>query len=332
MENNIYNTKFSDDMFEKAIDNVQVKEDFSRPSISFLKDVTTRLFRNKLAVVSIIFIAIICILTIIWPFITTYSESYNTYLNNLQSANAPTPYYAFQDYAALNLGFFEGGHLFGTDDMGRDLFARAMQGGRVSLTIGFVAAFINLIVGVTYGSIAGFVGGRTDNIMMRFSEVLYSIPYMLMVILFATILGSGMGSLIIAMSITGWVPTARLVRGQTLRLKEEEYVNAAKSFGAESKWILLKHIVPNTMGPIIVGLTLSVPVAIFSEATLSFLGLGIQPPNPSWGQMANDAISQMMVGNINTILVPCLLISLTMLSFNLLGDGLNDALDPKQRK
>ncbi len=329
MENSL---NFSKDMFERVEDNIQVKEDFSRPSISFFQDVTSRLFKNKLAVLSIIFIAIICILTLIWPYIITYSDNYNNYLSNLQSENNPIPYYAYQDYTALNLGFFEGNHILGTDDLGRDLFARAMQGGRVSLTIGFLAAIINLLVGVTYGAIAGFIGGRVDNFMMRFSEVLYSIPYMLMVILFATILGSGMFSLVIAMSITGWVPTARLVRGQTLQLKEQEYVNAAKSFGASSGWILSKHIIPNTLGPIIVGLTLSIPVAIFSEATLSFLGLGIQAPNPSWGQMANDAISQMMVGNINTVLVPCILISLTMLSFNLLGDGLNDALDPKQRK
>ncbi len=329
MENSI---TFNDNMFKKSNDNIQVKEDFSRPSISFFQDVKSRLFKNKLAVLSIIFIVFICLLTAIWPLIISYSDNYNSYLNNLQSLNEPTPYYAFQDYTALNLGFFEEGHLLGTDDLGRDLFARAMQGGRVSLTIGFLAALTNLLVGVTYGAVAGFIGGRVDNFMMRFSEVLYSIPYLLMVILFATILGSGMISLIIAMSITGWVPTARLVRGQTLQLKEQEYVNAAKSFGAESNWILTKHIIPNTLGPIIVGLTLSIPVAIFSEATLSFLGLGIQPPNPSWGQMANDAISQMMVGNINTVLVPCILISFTMLSFNLLGDGLNDALDPKQRK
>ncbi len=329
MENKI---TFNDEMFEKAVGNIQEKEDFSRPSISFFKDVTSRLFRNKLAVLSIIFIVSIVILTTIWPYIITYSDSYNTYLANLVSTNPPTPYYAYQDYSAISLGIGSPQHIFGTDDLGRDLFARAMQGGRVSLTIGFTAAIINLIVGVAYGCIAGFVGGRTDNALMRFAEVLYSIPYMLMVILFATILGSGMSSLIIAMSITGWVPTARLVRGQTLQLKEQEYVQAAKSFGAESSWILTRHIIPNSLGPIIVSLTLAIPVAIFSEATLSFLGLGIQPPNPSWGQMANDAISQMMVGNPSTIIVPCALISLTMLSFNLLGDGLNDALDPRQRK
>lgn len=323
---------YSDDLFEKAVDNIQEKEDFSRPSISFSKDVISRLFKNKLAVLSMFCILLILILTIIWPYVCNYSESYETYVENVQEGVVVTPYYAYQNYAETNLGFFEQGHILGTDDLGRDLFARAMQGGRVSLTIGFSAAILNLLIGVSYGCFAGFVGGRTDNFMMRFAEVLYSIPYLLMVILFATILGTGIVPLILAMSITGWVPTARLVRGQTLQLKEQEYVHASKSFGADSKWILLKHIVPNSLGPIIVSLTLAVPVAIFSEATLSFIGLGIQPPNPSWGQMANDAISQMMVGNINTILVPCVLISITMLSFNLLGDGLNDALDPKQRK
>ncbi len=329
MENNINLTA---DLFEKATDNIQVKEDFSRPSISFFKDVRSRLFKNKLAVISMVFIVVTLVLTIIWPYIVTYSDNYNTYLANLSEGSVVTPYYAFQDFSVMNQPFFTENHFLGTDDLGRDLFARAMQGGRVSLTIGFSAALFNLIIGVTYGCVAGFVGGRLDEFLMRFAEVLYSIPYMLMVILFATILGSGMVPLIIAMCITGWVPTARLVRGQTLQLKQHEYVQAARSFGAGSAWILRKHIVPNTLGPIIVSLTLSVPVAIFSEATLSFLGLGIQAPNPSWGQMANDAISQMMVGNIATILVPCVLISFTMLSFNLLGDGLNDALDPRQRK
>lgn len=330
MENN--NLTYPKELFSKADNNILEKEDFSRPSISFFKDVTRRLFINKLAVISMIFIGLILLFTLIWPYVVTYSPNYTAYLNNLQSTNAPTPYYAFQDFSVKNLGFFADGHIFGTDDLGRDLFARAMQGGRVSLTIGFTSALFSFVIGVTYGCFAGFMGGRIDNFMMRFAEILYSIPYMLMVILFATVLGSGMFSLIIAMTITGWIPMARLVRGQTLQLKEQEYVQAAKSFGASSGWILLKHIIPNAMGPIIVNITLTVPVAIFSEATLSFLGLGIQPPNPSWGQMANDSISQMMVGNVNTLLVPSMLICLTMLSFNLLGDGLNDALDPRQRK
>ncbi len=229
---------YSDDLFDKAIDNIQEKEDFSRPSISFFQDVRNRLFKNKLAVMSMFFIGIILLLTIFWPLLVNYSDSYNDYLNNLVSTNAPTPYYAYQDYSAINQGFFSEQHILGTDDLGRDLFARAMQGGRVSLTIGFVAAFVNLFVGVTYGCVAGFIGGKTDNVLMRIAEILYSIPYMLMVILFATILGSGMFSLIIAMSVTGWVPTARLIRGQTLQLKEQEYIQAAKSFGADSKWIL----------------------------------------------------------------------------------------------
>lgn len=330
MENN--KNIYTKDMFLKATDNIQDKEDFTRQSISYFKDVVRRLFKNPLAVISLIFIVIIIILTFIWPYIIPYSENYLAYLENAKTSNDLTPYYAFQDFSVKNLGFFAENHIFGTDDVGRDMFARAMQGGRVSLTIGLCAAFFDFIVGVTYGAISGYAGGKVDNFMMRFAEVLYSIPYMLMVILFATVLGSGMFSLIIAMTITGWIPMARLVRGQTLQLKEQEYVQASKSFGAPSSFILRKHIIPNAMGPIIVNMTLTVPVAIFSEATLSFLGLGIQAPNPSWGQMANDSISQMMVGNINTILVPSILICFTMLSFNLLGDGLNDALDPRQRK
>lgn len=222
-------------------------------------------------------------------------------------------------------------HFFGTDDMGRDLFARAWMGGRVSLTIGFAAALIDFVVGVLIGSIAGYKGGRIDNFLMRASEVMYSIPYMLMVVLLMIVLGTGMLPMILALTITGWVQMARVVRGQILSLKEMEYVEASKAFGGDTFWILKNHFLPNIMGPVIVNATLTIPRAIFSEATLSFLGLGIQPPNPSWGQMASDAIEQMLVGNLNVLLVPSILISLTMFSFNVLGDGLRDAFDPRMR-
>lgn len=305
--------KYTDDLFKKAVGNVVEQEDFSRPSISYIRDVIRRIKKNPVAVFSFIVICIIIVMSIIGPIISPYD-------------------YKFQDYANIEVGPFTNGHWLGTDSLGRDLFARVWQGGRISLFIGFTAAFLDFIFGVTYGSLAGFIGGRTDMIMMRITEVLYSIPYMLMVILFSVILSPGIPSLILAMAITGWIPMARLVRGQTLQLKELEYVQAAKSFGAPVPWILFKHILPNALGPIIVSVTLTVPRAIFSEATLSFLGLGVMPPNTSWGQMANDAMEQVIVGNYLQLLVPAIMISLTMLCFNLLGDGLRDALDPRLRK
>ncbi|MFV0503034.1 MAG: ABC transporter permease [Lachnospirales bacterium] len=299
-------------LFQKVENNIVEQEDFSRPSISYGKDVIRRLFQNPVAVISLVIIILIVIMSAIGPHLTKFT-------------------YFDQDYTQMNVGPNEG-HYFGTDDLGRDLFARAWQGGRVSLFIGFAAAFMDFIIGVTYGSFAGYTGGRVDTIMMRITEILYSIPYMLMVILFSVILGSGIPSLILAMTVTGWIPMARLVRGQTLQLKELEYVQAAKSFGAPTKWILSKHMLPNMMGPIIVSLTLTVPRAIFAEATLSFLGLGVSPPNTSWGQMANDGLEQLIVGNYLNLFVPSILICLTMLCFNLLGDGLRDALDPRLRK
>lgn len=315
MTNNVENTKleFNDDLFKKVSGNIVEQEDFSRPSISYFKDVLRRLKQNPVAVISFIIICLIILMSIIGPIIAPFD-------------------YKFQDYANIEAGIMTNGHWLGTDYLGRDLFSRVWQGGRVSLFIGFSAALLDFVFGVTYGSIAGFIGGRTDMIMMRITEVLYSIPYMLMVILFSVILGAGISSLILAMAITGWIPMARLVRGQTLQLKELEYVQAAKSFGAPVPWILFKHMLPNTLGPIIVSITLTVPRAIFSEATLSFLGLGIMPPNTSWGQMANDAMEATLVGNYLQLLVPAIMISLTMLCFNLFGDGLRDALDPRLRK
>lgn len=303
---------FSKEMFEPVNNSLANVDEIKRPSISYSKDVMIRLFKNKLAMTGLITIIIIFIMSIIGPIISNYD-------------------YFMPDFSARNQPPSTT-HWFGTDEIGRDLFTRAWQAARVSLFIGVAAALLDFIIGVIYGGISGYLGGKVDDIMMRIAEILFSIPYLLMVIILSVILGSGIFSIVLAMAITGWVPMARLVRGQILQLKELEYVQAAKSFGADTKWILFKHLIPNAMGPIIVTVTLTVPRAIFAEATLSFLGLGVQPPSPSWGQMANDAIDQMLVGNLNVILVPSILISLTMFSFNVLGDGLRDALDPKLRK
>lgn len=303
---------FSKDMFQPVTDNNTSAEDIKRPSVSYWKDVFKRLSKNKLAMIGLFIIIVILIMVVMGPIISTYD-------------------YTRPDYTAMSQSPSKE-HLFGTDETGRDLFTRAWQGGRISLFIGIAAAAMDFLIGVIYGGIAGYMGGKTDMVMMRITEVLYSIPYMLVVILFSIVLGSGVTSIIVAMAITGWIPMAILVRGQVLQLKELEYIQAAQSFGANVGWILTKHLIPNAMAPIIVTITLTVPRAIFAEATLSFLGLGVQPPNPSWGQMASDAIEQMLVGNMNILLVPSILICLTMFSFNVLGDGLRDALDPKLRK
>ena len=305
---------FTKESFEPVNLDYENMEVINRPSIPYYKDVIRRLSKNKLAMVGLFCLIFILIMTIIGPMITRYD-------------------YATPDYSAMNQPPSKE-HIFGTDEVGRDLFARAWQGARVSLIIGISAAFLDFIIGIIYGGISGYFGGRTDMIMMRITEVLYSIPYMIMVILLSVILtgGSGILSIILAMALTGWIPMARLVRGQVLQLRELDYVQASKCFGADTKWILFKHLIPNTMGPIIVAITLTVPTAIFAEATLSFLGLGVQAPKTSWGQMASDAIEQTLVGNFYVLLVPSILISLTMFSFNVLGDGLRDALDPKLRK
>jgi ABC-type dipeptide/oligopeptide/nickel transport system permease subunit len=226
---------------------------------------------------------------------------------------------------------------FGSDELGRDMFTRVWYGARYSLAIGIIAAFIDFLIGVLYGGIAGIASRRVDSIMMRVAEVIYSIPYLLIVILLSVVLsreggGTSMFVLILAMSLTGWVPMAILVRGQVLQLKESEYSLASESLGATKGWILKKHIFPNTLGPILVNVTLTIPRAIFAEATLGFLGLGLQAPKSSLGTLANDGLAGLAVGNAYQIIIPAILISLIMFSFNVLGDGLRDALDPRLRK
>jgi dipeptide transport system permease protein len=307
-----YDMNLDDNLFQPVKDNFKDAEVLTRPSISYWPDVWRRLKKNKLAMAGLIAIVVLGLMAIIGPYLNGFT------------------FYS-QDFAVKNLRP-NAVHWFGTDTMGRDLFTRTWYGARVSLFIGLMAAFIDLFIGVIYGGISGLKGGRVDIIMMRISEVIYSIPYLLVVILVSVFLPRGLPSIIFAMTITGWLLMGRLVRGQVLLLKEHEYVQASKIMGASSEWILRKHLIPNTMGPILVNMTLTIPAAIFAEATLSFLGLGVPPPLASWGTMASDALESLLVGNSYQLFIPAFFISITMLAFNVLGDGLRDALDPRLRK
>ncbi|WP_125152759.1 ABC transporter permease [Clostridium rectalis] len=283
-----------------------------RPNITYWQDAWRRLKQNKIAMISLVLLVLIIIMCIVGPYISPhkYSEQNMNLLN--QSPNSE--------------------YWFGTDNLGRDLFSRLWIGGRVSIAIGIIGTLIEVVIGCIYGGISGYFGGLVDDIMMRIVEVLNSIPYMIIVIIISVVLGqSGMLSLLIALCITGWTGMARMVRGQVMQLKESEYVLAAQALGANWGKIVMRHLIPNTIGIIIVYMTFDIPGFIFSEAFLSFIGLGIQPPKTSWGAMCSFGQSVMDFYPYQ-LLFPALAISLTMLAFNLLGDGLRDALDPKLRQ
>jgi oligopeptide transport system permease protein len=228
-----------------------------------------------------------------------------------------------------------GAHPFGTDILGRDILARIIQGGRVSLFIGIVAPLVFVFIGTVYGGISGYFGGTIDAVMMRITDFLVSLPFLLFMILFRIAFGIGPGEsgilpMLIALVLLSWENTARLVRGQVLQLREEAYVQAGLLLGAQPLYLIFRHIIPNTIGPLLVNLTFSIPMAIFTEAFLSFIGMGVAPPTASWGSMSNDGIKS-MVNTPHELIFPALFISVTVLAFNLLGDGLRDALDTRLR-
>ncbi len=226
-------------------------------------------------------------------------------------------------------------HPLGTDYLGRDMLARLMHGARISLFIGIVAPLLYVLLGVAYGSLAGFLGGAIDQVMMRFSDFVVALPFLLFMILFKVVFGIGPGEsgitpMMIAMIILLWPATARLIRGQVLVIREEAYVNASRLLGANNTYLIARHMIPNTLGLIMVNITFAVPTAIFTEAFLSFIGMGVSPPTPSWGSMCNEGLKTMLTSP-HELLFPAILISATVLSFNLLGDGLRDAFDSKLR-
>lgn len=282
-----------------------------RAPMTYWRDAWVRLRKNRLAMVGLGVVVFLLLVAVVGPMVSPYTY----YQQDLGYTNkCPTQ-----------------GHWFGTDNLGRDLLTRVMHGARISLSIGIVASIINLSVGTIYGGVSGMAGGRTDDLMMRIVDIIYGIPLQLVVILLMVLLGTGLFNIYIALGLVYWLGMARIVRGQVLSLKEQEFVLAARMVGAGPRRLLFRHLIPNAMGPIIVTLTLSIPQAIFTEAWLSFIGLGVAAPVASWGVLASQGVGGLMSYPWQTFF-PAAAISLSMLAFNFLGDGLRDALDPRLRR
>ena len=320
-----------------------------RPSTTFFKDGVKRLLKNKIATISFILIVLITLASIILPMVWPYS--YDRMLGVTlgkpvdSSYNNLAPFeYGETEKARIAAGEEVFPHIFGTDSQGRDYFIRVVYGARISLTVGFFASIIVLIIGMTIGSLAGYIGGKVDIIIMRIVDIIYSLPDTLMVILLASVmkvslgaliegtvlekLGSNMISLFLVFALLYWVSMSRLIRGQILSLREQEYVLASKAAGAKAGWVIRKHLIPNCISVVIISTALQIPSAIFTESYLSFLGLGVNAPMPSLGSLASDALN-----GINSyphrLVIPAVAIGLIVLSLNLFGDGLRDAFDPK---
>lgn len=308
----------SADAFEVVGTDEASMESIVRPSLSFGKDALNRIMKSKVAIICMILLGLLVVGAIFIPMFSPFNYSDQ----NVAYTHQPM---FFKDPATGAM------HIFGTDELGRDIFVRVWYGARVSLTVAIVVALIDCFVGVVYGGISGYFGGAVDNIMMRIVEIISGIPYLIIVILLMTVLDRGIGTIIVAYSLTGWTGMARLVRGQVVALNEQEFVIAAKSMGAKPSRIIGLHLVPNVLSVIIVNITLDIPNVIFTEAFLSMLGLGIAPPQASWGILANSGIL-VFQSYPTELIIPALFICITMLSFNLLGDQLRDAFDPKLRR
>jgi oligopeptide transport system permease protein len=278
---------------------------------SLWRDAWRRLLRNRMAVASGFVLAVIGALTLLAPVLPGLADPT---VQNLE-LGATGPSWA---------------HPFGTDLLGRDLLSRVIHGGRISILVGLVATLVSFIVGVSYGAVAGYFGGRTDNLMMRFVDVLYSLPYMFLVILLMVYFSRSIVMLFVALGLVQWLTMARIVRGQVLSIKQQEYVEAARSIGTRNAEIIFRHVVPNALGPIIIYATLTVPAVMLQEAFLSFLGLGVQPPAASWGTLVSEGANVIAFFPWLS-LFPGLALAATLFCLNFLGDGLRDALDPHLR-
>ena len=339
------------DAFLPATDEEKAYMVQMRPSSTFFRDGVKRLLKNKVATISLIIILIITLSSILIPYFWPYSyESMLGVQPGKPVDNSYNNLAPFQ-YGETEKKLMEAGekicpHVFGTDSSGRDYFIRVVYGTRISLAVGFFASIIVLIIGMTIGSIAGYCGGAVDLIIMRIVDIIYSLPDMLMVILLASVLkltlgaalegtalekiGSNIISLFIVFGVLYWVSMSRLIRGQLLSLREQEYVLASRAAGAKGGWIIRKHLLPNSISVVIISTALQIPNAIFTESYLSFLGLGVNAPMPSLGSLASDALNGLSSYPYRMI-IPALVISLIVLSLNLFGDGLRDAFDPKLR-
>ncbi len=334
--------------FSKLQDSERVLTEEQRTEATFFRDGVRRFIKNKTALFSLFLIIFITIGAIFIPFFWPYS--YDEQLGITLGEPTDSSYsnlapfeYGETEMAKRDEGEFVFPHIFGTDSRGRDYFIRVVYGTRISLAVGLFASIIVLAVGLTIGAVSGYVGGKVDLVIMRIVDIIYSLPDMLMVILLASVLnavfknsnsvffdriGTNVFSLFIVFALLYWVSMARLVRAQILSLREEEYVLAARSFGAGGGWIIRKHLLPNCIGVILISTALQIPSAIFTESYLSFLGLGVNAPMPSLGSLAAEALNGIS-SYPERLVIPALFISVIVLALNLVGDGLRDAFDPK---
>lgn len=294
------------DAFEQALDRRPVK------GRSLYVDAWLRLLRNKAAVAAGIVLGAIVLLVIFGPMLVEWDHEIPDWDHYSTPPSVDT------------------GHWFGTDALGRDLYVRTLIGGRISLLVGIVATLVSLIIGISYGAIAGYFGGRVDNLMMRLVDVFYAMPFMFLVILLMVVFGRNIFLIFVAIGAINWLDMARIVRGQTLSLKNKDFVEAARVCGADEWQIIAKHIVPNLLGVVVVYVTLTIPQVILVESFLSFLGLGVQEPLTSWGALVNDGAQELETAPWSLIF-PAVFLAVTLFAFNFLGDGLRDALDPKDR-
>ncbi len=294
------------DAFEQALDTREIR------SRSLYVDAWHRLLRNKAAVTALIVLTVMIVLVSVGPMLSGWDHEIPDWDNYSQPPSLET------------------GHLFGTDALGRDLFVRTLIGGRISLLVGLVATLVSLLIGVTWGAFAGYMGGRIDNVMMRIVDAVYAMPFLFFVILLMVVFGRNIFLIFVAIGAINWLDMARIVRGQTLSLKNKNFVEAARACGATEWQVIRRHIIPNLLGVVIVYVTLTIPQVILVESFLSFLGLGVQEPLTSWGALVNEGAQELEIAPWS-LLFPAGFLAATLFSFNFLGDGLRDALDPKDR-
>lgn len=335
--------KIDKNLFSPADIDASKSEEISKPSLNYWQDAWLRVRKNKGAIISLFVLLLLVIMAFVGPYLNEYGYDDQQVSRNNLPPKIPVlekvswlPFDGMLErkngevYDAYEAKGVDEYHWLGTDSLGRDLFTRLWKGTQVSLYIALLAAAIDMIIGVLYGAVSGYVGGRTDNVMQRITEILVGIPNLVVVILMIIVLDPGILSITLALTITGWVGMARVVRAQVLKLKSQEYVLAARTLGESDRKIIRKHLIPNLTGVIIINTMFTIPSAIFFEAFLSFIGLGLQAPLASLGTLIDDGFKVLQLYPYQMI-IPAIVISLIMVCFNMMADGLRDALDPKMR-